>query len=87
MVNWQGKWVYSKYVGQSKSGKTEIWVMVAVADDTPLGQVYWYASWRQYAFYPAEHTLWNADCLDEVSGFVRSLTVEHRAKRLALSKR
>jgi len=78
----KGKWTYSRYVSQSKSGKTEIWVIAAVADNTPLGQVYWYASWRQYVFYPADHTLWNADCLEEVSEFVRSLTVAHRARKV-----
>jgi hypothetical protein len=73
-----GKWTTAIWVGQSVSGKTQVWRIRANADDMMvLGQVRWYGRWRQYVFFPSGHTLWNPDCLDEVSTFVRASTVEH----------
>jgi hypothetical protein len=73
-----GKWTTATFLETSASGKTDIWAIHAVADGTPLGRVCWYGSWRQYVFFPADHTLWNPDCLNEVSRFVVKCTVDHR---------
>ena len=74
-----GKWTFVKYVGPSASGKTGIWRVYAVAGSVALGEVRWFGRWRQYVFAPGDGTVWNPDCLNEVSRFVVKCTVDHQA--------
>lgn len=72
------KWITPEYVRQSPSGKTGLWEIRSVADRELLGAVRWHGPWRQYVFYPEWSTLWNPDCLDEVSAFLRDVTTKQR---------
>jgi hypothetical protein len=46
-----------------------------------LGIIRWYGHWRQYAFFPADGTIWNADCLEEVRVKIRELMDERKKTR------
>jgi hypothetical protein len=74
-----GKWTNAECVGPSPSGKTVVWQIAAAADGCDLGEVRWFSHWRQYVFAPKAGTVWNPDCLDEVSHFTRTITAAHRA--------
>ena len=79
-----GKWTTATSVGYSASGKTDLWEIRSVASNEILGVIRWWGGWRQYVFHPADHTIWNPDCLDEVSTFARARTkaaAEARALR------
>ena len=41
-----------------------------------LGWIRWYASWRQYCFFPCEGTIWSVDCLADVSTFTEKLNTD-----------
>jgi hypothetical protein len=69
-----GKWTTATYVGTSPSGKTDLWEIQSAANGEFLGMIRWYGRWRQYVFHPAKQTIWNPDCLDEVSTFCRGRT-------------
>jgi len=73
-----GEWTTATFLGTSASRKTEIWEIRAVAGGATLGEVRWFARWRQYVFAPAVNTVWNPDCLNEVSRFVVKCTVDHQ---------
>jgi hypothetical protein len=72
------KWVCFEIGSPSPSGKTMTWAIRASADDTYLGYVTWSGPWRQYVFATTGNTIWNPDCLNEVSEFLRKATTEHR---------
>ena len=38
-----------------------------------LGIIKWYASWRQYAFFPENGTLFNVECLNDIQSYIRGL--------------
>ncbi|MHA1285815.1 MAG: hypothetical protein ACTSPB_00300 [Candidatus Thorarchaeota archaeon] len=66
--------------GLSDSGKTEIWWVLDRGDEC-LGKVRWFGRWRQYTFFPEMNTLYNNQCLSEVSEFLVNLNREHREKK------
>lgn len=45
----------------------------------PLGQIRWYAQWRQYGFYPEEGTVFEKTCLTDITELCRRLNVCQRA--------
>ena len=73
-------WVVFSWHGSSPSGKTQKWNVRAVVDGTHLGEVSWNAPWRQYCFYPAADTIWNGDCLDEVTRYLARVNREHKER-------
>lgn len=57
--------------------KTNVWTVNSTSGRR-LGEIRWYSHWRQYAFYPAEQTIFNGDCLADLSSFCWERTAEHR---------
>lgn len=62
-----------------ESGKTQRWQVKSKANY--LGEIKWYSGWRQYVFYPYRGTLYNYECLDEISKFLFTLNTEHKERR------
>lgn len=74
-----GKYMFAGSPCPSKTGKTSIWRIVDT-DDGTLGLVKWFGRWRCYAFFPAIHTVFNADCMSELTKFCDNETKSQRAK-------
>ncbi len=70
------------YYGKSDSGKT---VVVKIVSINPavgwLGEVKWFSRWRQYAFFPYEGTVWNRECMADVTGVIDRLMEDRRLVR------
>ncbi len=67
--------IMSKYIefvfrDGSVSGKTRIWEILSISSGCGLGLIKWNGSWRQYTLHPYEGTMWNHQCLAEVSEFL-----------------
>jgi hypothetical protein len=60
--------------GQSKSGKTKRWRVVATSGACDLGEVKWFAHWRCYVFEPNPVTVFDSKCLDAISLFCKTQT-------------
>jgi hypothetical protein len=60
-----------------KGRKTEIWTVVD-QKEYRLGAVSWWAPWRRYTFHPDGSTVYDADCLREISGFCREETLKRK---------
>ncbi len=45
-----------------------------------LGQIRWYAQWRQYALYPEERTVFEKKCLTDITDFIKELNAGQRRK-------
>lgn len=65
----------------AKSGLTRTWWVVQTRGDLHLGWIGWWASWRRYAFYPKEKTVYEETCLGEIAAFIVQETERHRALR------
>ena len=57
--------------------KTTVWAVFNAG--VPLGEIRWYAPWRRYALAPIAGTVWDMDCLKEVTEFLGEVNARHRA--------
>lgn len=57
----------------SYKGKTERYKVYSLYDETLLGEIKWYGSWRQYVLFAEPECIWSWDCLVEVSNFIKNL--------------
>lgn len=70
---------YLKFVEvKSPSKKTRVVEIRSVHSNRVLGRIAWFSAWRQYAFYPGTNTLFNPECLEQISARVQGMTNEHR---------
>lgn len=67
----------------SDTGKTKVWSVWNSQDGSYLGEVRWRGAWRQYVYTNyvqnrALGTVWNVDCMDELTAFIRARMEERR---------
>ena len=74
---WQGKWIYIDFFCKSKSGKTNVYQVMA---DTGyyLGDIEWHPEWRKYVFFPEVNTLYEQDCLRDIATFIEEKMFLHK---------
>lgn len=49
---------------------TKRWWIVSLQGGVVLGEIKWHAPWRRYCFFPAETTIFDLTCLNEVTKFI-----------------
>jgi hypothetical protein len=67
------------YKGMSESGKTKRWLVQNRQINGLLGWIEWKAQWRKYWFCPVNNTGFDADCMEEISAFLRTETIGHKS--------
>jgi len=70
------KWITIAQKGDT--GKTKLFDVVAKEGAIALGEVKWFARWRKYAFFPAAGTVFEQDCLNDISSFLEKLKAERK---------
>ena len=63
---------------QSESRKTSVWSCKNNKSGAELGEVRWYAPWRQYCFMPSGPTVYSAGCLADIQDFIEQLKAAPR---------
>jgi len=53
--------------------KTEIWSVDSKSGGFSLGQIKWFGRWRQYCFFPARDTVFNTDCMKDISAKIKEV--------------
>ena len=62
---------------QEPNHKTKTINVYSKHDDSYiLGQIKWWSHWRRYIFLPSNNTLFDASCLNEISGKIDELMIE-----------
>lgn len=61
--------------------KTKLFAVVGNQGDHLLGEVKWFARWRRYAFFPEQSSIFDASCLNEISGFIERQMEERTLQR------
>lgn len=78
----KNKGQYVHFVKATKQNpKTEIWLVRANYDLNLLGEIRWYAQWRQYGFYPEDGTVFEKTCMEDIKNFTISLNKKFNDKR------
>lgn len=60
--------------GESPSGKTEIHSVNSRSSGAILGVIKWYGAWRQYCFFPANDTIFNRGCMEDIISYSSKLS-------------
>lgn len=74
------KWInFSLYENTGKTSKYH----VLTKDHHPikLGEVKWFGRWRQYAFFPEPETVFEKQCMEDITNFLEILRLERKATR------
>ena len=58
--------------------KTTIWRCLNNKSLGDLGLIKWYGPWRQYCFLPANGTIFNKGCLEDINDFITQLMEERK---------
>ena len=77
------KYLTFMQIGTSTSGKTTIWEVRSKKHGDLLGNIKWYAPWRQYCFetHTDFETTWSAGCFKDIIKFLEWLNKTQKEKR------
>jgi len=73
------KYIYFELI--ENKPKTTAWECRNNKSDDRLGVIQWYPAWRQYCFFPAPVTIFNAGCLVDVQDFLKQMNEAHKNKK------
>jgi hypothetical protein len=77
----QPRWLVFQETGTSPSGKTRVYqVRSRENPHMMLGEVRWYAQFRCYAFYPSANTIFEPQCLTDITLFIEALMQARKIK-------
>lgn len=77
---------YIDYVLTERKPKTDVYLVYSRSSMDELGEIKWYAPWRQYCFFPSEETIWSKGCLNEVNSLIDKFMDEWRTRRSEFKK-
>lgn len=63
------------------TGKTKVFYVAAKNSTGFLGQIKWYGPWRKYAFFPEPNTIFETDCLTDITNFIKNLMLERKLEK------
>jgi len=53
--------------------KTQVIEVISKTHPIRLGIIKWWSSWRQYAFFPENGTIFNVECLNDIQSYIKGL--------------
>jgi len=62
------------------TGKTSKWAIANNKGDFKLGEIKWYAPWRQYCFFPGNNVVFNKTCMLDILDFIDQLNALRSTK-------
>ena len=65
------KWIEFEILSKTERAKTYSWLVRAIQGEVVIGIIKWYSSWRTYAFFPKENTIYEDDCLQDIANFIK----------------
>lgn len=74
----RGKYLVFKHIGSKP--KTEVYSVIETKEDSSLGIIKWYASWRQYCYFPNASTVFSRGCMLEIYNFLEKLMNERKRR-------
>jgi hypothetical protein len=74
----ENKYILIEEFAESKTGKTMTWAVRNKKSQEILGFIEWCGAWHQYVFEPQGDTIFNPDCLDYISAFIRERMTERK---------
>lgn len=60
--------------------KTPIYHIISKNSNSEIGIIKWYGAWRKFCFFPNGETIWDTNCLIEVTNFIDDLNEAYRER-------
>ncbi len=79
-----GKWIDFNEIKQPPERKTRLWYVGVKNSPECIGIIKWFPAWRKYAFFPSENSIFEQDCLRNISDFIEDHTRCHKLKMARL---
>ena len=73
---------YLEFTRTGWTGKTDILDVESKSQGSVLGQIKWFGQWRQYCFYPSPDTIFNPECMADISKVINELMLERKKKEV-----
>lgn len=67
---------YMDFVEINTSGKTKRYAIFSLSNRSQLGEIKWWGPWRQYCFFPADDTVFNSGCMEDIQAAIKLLMLE-----------
>lgn len=80
-MNSDTKWITIQELKDLDTGKTQVFQVLAKQDGVLLGTIKWFGRWRKYAFFPEPETVYENDCLNDISIFISGLMLHRKLKK------
>jgi hypothetical protein len=61
------------FVKVEQKPKTMVWSCQAHHGNDELGIIKWFASWRQYCYFPSVQSVYSTGCLKDIADFIDQL--------------
>lgn len=65
-----------------KKPKTNLYICANNKSGAPLGWIKWFPGWRQYCFFAESFPVFSADCLDDISEFLKDINKIHKIETI-----
>lgn len=72
-------WIKFHEVLMRDGRKTQVWAVLTQDGRQVLGHVQWFSRWRKYAYFPKDETVYEQDCMREISAFIEDRTRKYKA--------
>ena len=69
---------YIKIIETPQTGKTKGFEIHNKAGEYTLAEISWYSNWRQYCLFLYDNMVFNSDCLELITNFLKDINIEHR---------
>lgn len=77
MIKQIGKYITVKEI-KEPGRKTPIYCLSNSQNDYFLGMIKWNPGWRKFCFYPSIDTLFDNQCLLDISNFIKNITEKEK---------
>ena len=75
------KWLIIEKLPRPDNRKTDIFDVYSKDQNSILGTISWWGGWRQYIFAPNPNTIYERQCLKDISDFLNKLLEERKIKK------
>ena len=75
------KWLIIEKLPRQENKKTDIFDVYSKDQNIIIGKILWWGGWRQYIFAPNENTIYERQCLKDISDFLNKLLEERKIKK------
>lgn len=79
--DWRGDYIGFILDEDRSQNRVTNWWNVRALDGTILGVVKWTSRWRRYAFFPEPNTMFEGECLFDITQFVNAMTTNRKLER------